>query len=261
LNKNTVPKALRALPGVIQNGGSNPRFYEFDDGVPRLVKWHPSNQGPKVCFNELVASRIGQLFDVPLLRGTVVYISGDVIPPDHTAFATEGFHFGVSRMDGGNFVPTVHYSIISNASSLPVAAVHLAWLQVSDQETHNQYKQEINEKMADGSMSLRHYFRLADMGFLFGIGNNGSWTATTLGKNDAYKLPPHLVAQVTADQMLPVINEVLAIPEAEIRECFDDIPSAWGVPEDDVKASLQWVIDARGNLKTIISKGNPSLVF
>ena len=50
-DKYSVPNATIPFPKVIENGGSNPRFYDFDDGVLRLVKWHPSQHGAKACYN------------------------------------------------------------------------------------------------------------------------------------------------------------------------------------------------------------------
>jgi hypothetical protein len=67
MNRHSVPNATLGLPGKPANGGSQPRFYDFDDGVTRLVKWWPSPHGNKACFNELVASRLGQLIDAPIL--------------------------------------------------------------------------------------------------------------------------------------------------------------------------------------------------
>jgi len=261
MNKHAVPNAIRPLFGTIKNGGSNPRFYEFDDGIPRIVKWHPSCHGLKVCFNELVASRLGQLIDAPMLRGDVIYISSDILAPDHLAFGREGFHYAAFRMHGGNFVPDIHYPTIHNTSDLPAAAVLLAWLQVADQESHNQYRQETEETDATGAKNTRYLFRLADMGFIFGVGINGNWTSTTLGKKDSYVLPQHLAEKVKADELEPIIQEVLDLPEQDIRSCFDDTPSEWAVSAEDVAAATQWVLDARSKIKMVISKGNSKLQF
>ena len=259
MNKNTIPNALRSLPGVIQNGGSSPRFYEFDDGIARLVKWHPSPHGIRVCFNELVASRLAQLLDVPLLRGCVVYVADVVIPADQKQFAKEGFHFAVYRMKGSNYLHAKHHSVVCNPDSFPLAAAFLAWLQVADQEGHNQFKQE-TEDPADPK-NARYLYRLADMGFIFGIGNAANWTAATLGKSDGYTLPSHLASKVTVDQIAAVISEIESLPEADIRQCFEDIPDEWLVSSADRAAAIEWTLAAVPKLKALITKGNPALVF
>jgi hypothetical protein len=176
MNLHSVPNATLGLPGKPITGGSKPRFYEFDDGVTRLVKWSPSPHGNKACFNELIASRLGQLIDAPILRGIIVYVADKIIPPDHRADgATAGFHFGVTRMLGENFVAPAHYNEIENSSELPAAAVHLAWLAVGDQQGHNQYLQRI-EVEDHGVIKKTKRFKLIDMGQMFG---NFGWTAAT----------------------------------------------------------------------------------
>src|SRR5260370_33150986 len=105
MNRQAVPNATMGLPGKPANGGSNPRFYDFDDGVTRLVKWPPSGHGAKACYNELITSRLGQLLGAPILRGGIIFVAHDIISPDHrNSEATARFHFGVSRNEEGNVV-------------------------------------------------------------------------------------------------------------------------------------------------------------
>ena len=69
---------MEVLPITLQNGGSKPRVCDFDDKVRRLVKWHPSIHGLTATYSELVASRLGQLINVPVIRGTIVYVAKDL---------------------------------------------------------------------------------------------------------------------------------------------------------------------------------------
>jgi hypothetical protein len=135
MNRHSVPNATFGLPGKSPNGGSQPRFYEFDDGVTRLVKWSPSPHGTKACFNELVASRLGQLIDAPILRGIVVYVPDEIIPAEHRVEAAKpGFHFAMTRMLGENFVAPGHYAEIANSSELPAAAVHADTVSIANDD-------------------------------------------------------------------------------------------------------------------------------
>jgi hypothetical protein len=195
MNRHSVPNAVLGLPGKPANGGSQPRFYDFDDGVTRLVKWHPSPHGSKPCYNELIASRLGQLIDAPILRGVVVYVADEIIPPDHKAEAAKpGFHFAMTRMIGENFVPPGHYDDIANKSELPAAGLHLSWLAIGDQQGHNQYLQRL-EYEEHGVPKKTKRFRLIDMGQMFG---NFNWTAANLANvHTLYQLPPHLAAHLT----------------------------------------------------------------
>jgi len=253
MNTQSVPNAILGLPGRPVNGGSNPRYYDFDDGVTRLVKWHPSPHGVKACYNELVASRLGQLIGSPILRGVVVYVPPEIIPPDHKALgATAGFHFGVFMMNGTNFIPAQHYTDIANASELPFAAVFLAWLAVGDQEGHNQFLQQVE---VAGTLTKR--FKLVDMGFMFG---NPTWSeANARTVHTSYTIPQHLVLQLSVAKLKPAIEALKMIPDNVIRECFDDCPDDWNILSADRDAAVARVCEARDSIESIIRNGNPSI--
>jgi hypothetical protein len=227
MNRHSVPNATLGLPGKPPNGGSKPRFYEFDDGVTRLVKWSPSPHGTKACFNELVASRLGQLIDAPILRGIVVYVPDEIIPDDHrTEGAKPGFHFAVTRMLGENFIAPGHYEDIENSSELPAAAVLLSWLAVGDHQGHNQYLQRL-EREESGVIKKTKRFRLIDMGQMFGDFN---WSAGSVAKvHTSYKLPGHLANHLTKATLATAIDQLAQLPDSIIEECFQDCPGAWGI--------------------------------
>jgi len=235
------------------NGGSSPRFYDFDDGVPRLVKWHPSPHGQKACYNELVASRLGQLIGAPILRGTVVYVPDEIIPPEHRASgAKPGCHFAVTRMEGENFVPAQHYAEIENLSELPAAAVHLAWLAVGDQEGHNQYLQ----RRELGGKTTKQ-FRLIDMGQMFCDFNWSSATVVSIHKS--YTLPAHMAGVLSLQKLRPAVGELKTVTDEAILSCFESCPEEWGVIDADQRAGAERVRGARDSIESILENGNPSI--
>lgn len=253
MNRHSVPNATYGLPGRPIDGGSRPRFYHFDDDVTRLVKWHPSPHGSKACYNELVASRIGQLLGAPILRGTVVYVPDEIIPADHRADgARPGFHFAVARMEGENFVPAQHYSEIENSSQLPFAAVHLAWLAIGDQEGHNQYLQR--SESAVGTSRRRVRFMLIDMGFMLG---SPAWTAGTVGAVHAsYRLPRHLADKLSAAKLQPALELIRSISEPDVRNCFHDVPEEWTITDDERDAAVRRTLTAQAHVEQILRAGN-----
>jgi hypothetical protein len=257
MNRCSVPNAILGLPGKPANGGSQPRFYEFDDGVTRLVKWSPSPHGAKACFNELVASRLGQLIDAPILRGIVVYVPDEIIPDDHRKEAAKpGFHFGVTRMIGENFVAPGHYTEIDNSSELPAAAVHLAWLDVGDQQGHNQFLQRL-EREEGGVLKKTKHFKLIDMGQMFG---NFSWTDASVAVVHAgYQLPTHLVPHLTKAKLGPAIDQLQKISDGDILECFQDCPTTWGISDQEKAAGAKRAIAAKQTIDKIIFDGNPAI--
>jgi hypothetical protein len=257
MNRHSVPNAILGLPGKPVNGGSRPRFYDFDDGVTRLVKWHPSPHGSKACYNELVASRLGQLIDAPILRGIVVYVPDEIIPADHRAEgATPGFHFGMTRMLGENFVAPGHYDDIANKSELPAAGVHLSWLAIGDQQGHNQYLQRL-EYEENGVIKKTKRFKLIDMGQMFGDFN---WTAGSITNvHTTYKLPAHLVGHLTKANLAAAIDQLKALDNAAIQECFHDCPDSWGISEADRQAGANYAIHSKDTITDTIYKSHPEI--
>lgn len=257
VNRFAVPNATVGLPGKPTNGGSGPRFYDFDDGVVRLVKWHPSYHGARLCYNELVASRLGQLISAPILRGSVVYIPEEIIPQDHLPYAKKGFQFGVTRMDGENFQPAAHYGEIENKAELCRAAVLLAWLSVEDHEGRNQYLQRLDVKLGGTKRRQSKLFRLIDMGFAFA---DGDWRAETVaGISDAYVLPSHIDVQLRWPEVKAAIDDLKSVSADDIRACLQDFPPDWNVPPADVQALEKRVLEARDLIEDMISNGNPGL--
>ncbi len=258
MNRQSFPNATFGLPGKPQDGGSNPRFYQFDDGVTRLVKWHPSSHGTKACYNELVASRLGQLIDAPILRGIVVYVPDEVIPEDHRKIgAKPGFHFGVFQMKGTNFIPAQHYAEIENSAELPLAAVFLSWLCVGDQEGHNQYLQRLEIKQEGFPPKETKNFKMIDMGAMYA---NRNWTASNVATvHDRYKIPTHIAEKLTAEKLQPAIDTLKKVDESLIRECFEDCPNEWNVPQEDKDGGALRAVAARDKIEEIIKNGNPSI--
>lgn len=249
-----MPNAVLGLPGRPVNGGSRPRFYVFDDDVTRLVKWHPSVHGSKATYNELVASRLGQLIGAPILRGTVVYVPDEIIPADHRAEgATPGFHFGVTQMEGENFVPAQHYGEIANAAELPLAAVFLSWLAIGDQDGHNQFLQKRTISSPAGSKPTKH-FRLIDMGQMFG---DFSWSAASVAAvHRSYHMPDHLAAQLSLAKLASAIGELAGTDDSAITQCFSDCPAEWNVSDADVNAGATRAAQAKNSIHDIITNSN-----
>lgn len=256
MNRHCVPNAINGYPGRPPNGGSNPRFYDFDDGVTRLVKWHPSPHGVKACYNELFASRLGQLIDAPILRGSVVFVADDTIPAEHRrdGGAAEGFHFGIARVPGQNFVEA-HYTDIQNHAELPMAAAFLAWLNVGDQQNHNQFLRLQHEF---GTTTIKSKtFLLIDMGNAF---HNFNWTEADLGRlHDSYVLPRHMASKLSLAALQTAVDAIQGRSLQDIEQCLGDTPQSWGITEGERVAATRSIDGVRGSLMDILRKGNPDI--
>lgn len=139
MNRHAVPNAIAIMPGRPPNSGTDARYFDFDDSVVRIVKWHPSNHGHKACFNELMGSRLGVLMGAPVVRGCVVFLPSESLPKvAYPPQPAEGFHFAATYLPNETFVPEEHFPSIDNHSELAAAAVMLIWFKVGDQFGHNQ---------------------------------------------------------------------------------------------------------------------------
>lgn len=249
MNRQSVPNAIAAFRGKPRNGGSNPRFYEFDDGTIKLVKWHPSTHGPKACYNEIVASRLAQLIDAPMLRGGVVFVADEIIPDDHKSFAAEGFHFGITKMRGENFVPDRDYRNIGNLTELATAVVLLHWLRIGDQQGHNQFLERVISEDEWSLKEIGQRFRIVDAGFMF---ESANWDMASLTVPPSpYVAPDHLMQQVSDSDLRDAVDTLASVDDADIRACFHSVPSEWNIPKEDSSAGAEHAIHMKDWLPTI----------
>lgn len=249
MNPEAVPNAMYLFPQTFPNGGSAPRVCEFDDFTLRLVKWHPSSHGKTATYSELAASRIAQLFEAPVIRGTIVYVDLQLLPDEISNRISQSFHVGFTYCPGENF-READYGRIENSSVLPAAAVQLAWLQVNDQANHNQYFSALEQVLPDKTTRKMNQFVLIDQAFICG---SRDWTKDALDQpNSSYKLPPHLSSRVSMSDVRPVIEAVRAIKEETILSCFGTYPDTWGLSADEVEKAASYIIKRRGFLEDIL---------
>lgn len=234
----------------LPNGGSQPRVCDFDDMVLRLVKWHPSTHGLTSTYSELVASRVGLLIGAPVVRGTVVYVEPGLLPTDLASRLTQPFHVGFTYSPGHNFT-AVDYPAIQNVASLPAAAVHLAWLQIGDQEGHNQYLYQLDQVLPDNTTRKMNHFIIVDQAAICGMHD---WSSAALDTPSVpYNLPSHLKNQLELSRVEPLVNVVQALPEDAIRACFEDYPSTWGIGHGLVDKLLDFVLNRRTVLRNVLA--------
>jgi hypothetical protein len=249
LSKHSVPNATFVFPQALPNGGSAPRVCDFDDMVFRLVKWHPSNHGITSTYSELVASRLGQLIDAPVVRGTVVHIDMDLLPPEIAARVTQPFHVGFTYSSGQNFAEA-DYAGIKNTAALPAAAVLLAWLQVGDQESHNQYLYQLEQVLPDKTTRRMNHFILVDLAAVCG---QHDWSNHALDNpGTPHTLPKHMQSRVKMDDVGPVLEVVNGLAEEDIRECCGSYPASWGIGDGLTKKLAKYVLDRRHHLAAIL---------
>jgi hypothetical protein len=247
--RHSVPNATYVHRHSLPNGGSAPRVCDFDDLVLRLVKWHPSSHGLTSSYSELVASRLGQLIDAPVIRGTVVYVDPELLPLGQLAGRDQPFHVGFTYLPGQNFQEDDYLSI-GNSSALPAAAVQLAWLQIGDQEGHNQFLARLEQVLPDKTTRKLNQFIIVDQASMCASHN---WSTLELNSPQAsYRLPRHLGRRLSMPAVEPVIADVQALDSDTIRACFEDFPPEWGITREMVDKVASFVLRRRQHLSDIL---------
>lgn len=253
ISKHSVPNA-RWLLGAPQGeaGGSGARFCDFDDEIIRLCKWHPSPHGITATYSELVASRLGQLIEAPVVRGTVVYVDPDLLPPESRGQDEQPFHVGFTRLEGQDFTDS-DYDAIDNEVALPKAAVQLAWLQIEDQQGHNQYLYRTEQVLPDSTRRKKSEFVIIDQAAMCGVHD---WSSQDLRADAAYTLPAPLVSRISMEEIMPVLEQLNEVEEDEIRSCFDSYPDGWGITDSLVNKVTAFVLERRQHLECVL-RANP----
>lgn len=247
--QHSVPNATLHLGQPTgEPGASGARFWDFDDEVIRLVKWHPSVHGITSTYSELIASRLGQLFDAPVIRGTVVHIDPELLPPETVDQGAQPFHVGFAYLEGSDFRDN-DFDQIDNQLALPRAVVQLAWLQVADQEGHNQYLYRAERFLPDGTQRKMKRFVVIDQAAIFGSHN---WSSQDLQPSSEYMLPASLRSRVGMKALRPIVEELLSVEEGDIRACFDSRPDDWEISDELVSKGTDFVLERRQHLETIL---------
>ena len=248
-SQHAVPNATGMLPCVITNGGSQPRLYDFDDMVMRLVKWHPSSHGLTSTYSELIASRLGQLINAPIARGLIVYVEMDLVPEELRQRVCQPFHVGFTYLAGDNFTDK-DFESIHNSSALSTAIVHLAWLQVGDQEGHNQYLYQLEQVLPDKTTRKMKQFMLIDQACLF---SQHDWTNSPLDHPESpYSVPSRLRTRVAFKSVEQAIELACSLEEATIRSCFDQYPDTWALNPDAASRAADYLVKRRSHLPDIL---------
>ena len=201
-----------------------------------------------------MASRIAQLIEAPFIRGTIVYVDLALLPTGVGDHLAQPFHVGFTYAPGQNFRED-DYDRIENAAALPAAAVHLAWLQVGDQRSHNQYLYQPVQVLPDKSTRKMNHFILIDQAQLCGTFD---WSSTSLGRPDkSYDLPPHMKTRVSMDGVEPVIERIRHIDENSIRSCFYQYPESWNIGREMAAKMADYLVIRRDHLAEVLRANLP----
>lgn len=261
MNPQTVPNAIAAWEPP-SRPNSWLRYYRFDDGVARLVRffgrpgvvevvdpasglsrWRapgdPTADCTKSVYNELVCSRLGQLIGAPLFRGVVVWIPESLTRGD--TCAEPGAHVGFTY----EIPPEAHPGIYPSDPGLHAAAVLVAWLNVYDVDHRMSVVTRASEVLGRGTwrlVNLKHALQM------------WNWTAEslTIPPHGSYDMARFFAECLSLDGIAAVVTRIKGLDRATIARCFDDVPAEWSIPGEDIRAGVDYVDSVRAGLDNLL---------
>jgi hypothetical protein len=251
IHPNWVPNATDVTGIPVTNGGSRPKVCEFDDKVRRIVKWQPSIYGQTATYSELVASRLGQLIDVPVLRGTIVYVEVGLLSASTGTPEKSGFHVGFTHLEGENF--TINdFEGLNNRGAIPKAAVFLAWLNMGDHHDRNKYIRQFSREDPEGEIEKLKEFILIDMSEINGL-NDWTKCGFSLQERD-YPLPRQFRDKIRLEDALVVAEQIYNLEEDDITSCLEYYPDEWEINAEAVKRLAEFLLGRRAHLQGILNR-------
>ncbi len=151
-------------------------------------------------------------------------------------------------MEGQDFTDA-DYDAIDNQISLPRAAVQLAWLQIEDQQGHNQFLYRTEQVLPDNTRRKKNQFVVIDQAAICGAHD---WSGQDLRPDAAYTLPAPLSSRISFDDVEPVLAHLASVEEQEIRDCFNSHPDSWGITDPLVEKVTEFALERRQHLGDVL---------
>jgi hypothetical protein len=254
-----IPVATRILD-CKPRGSSNPIFCEFDDEITRIVRFHRGpkpnrfSHGAKSCFNEFIASRLGELFGAPVTHPAVVCVPQHVISPAAaTTGAISGLHLGSRKMHGidlsSRFDNSADLDTNANSDRLLKAAVLLTWLFIEDHAMYDDEKvpQWDNGGFLEYDGSDKRYV-LVDLEHAFGT---PEWRKESLcDPRTSFILPNRFatnLANLPPEDLQATFNQLASLNAANVISCFQGYPIHW-CSQEERDAAIKWLENRRQHL-------------
>lgn len=214
-------------------GGSQPFLLGCDDGQTYVVKFSNNPQHARILANEMLASRLAALIQLPVpsqafVKVSQALISGTPLLKFETAGREErcvaGLHFG-SRFPGApsstlvvDFLPDRLLRRVANLASVFLGAF------VLDKWTCNCDSRQVIFYRTVEQRSACYSATLIDHGFCF---NDGEWNFPDSPIRSLY--PRRLVYKSVRGlrSFEPYLSRIENIDASDLEACLHEIPSEW----------------------------------
>ena len=214
-------------------GGSQPFLMGCDDGQNYVVKFRNNPQHARILANEMLASWLARLIQLPVpglafVQVSQTLISGTPLLKFETAGREEkcapGVHFG-SRFPGApsqtlvvDFLPDRLLRRVSNLASIFLGAY------VLDKWTCNCDGRQVIFYRTIGQSGNDYSATLIDQGFCF---NDGEWNFPDSPIRSLY--PRRLVYESVRGlkSFEPYLSRIENIEASKLEECLQEVPPEW----------------------------------
>ena len=240
-------------------GGSQPFLMGCDDGETYVVKFSNNPQHVRILANEMLASRLAKLIQLPVpdpafVRVSQNLISGTPLLKFETAGQEEqcaaGLHFG-SRFPGissqtlvVDFLPDRLLRKVTNLASIFLGAYVLDKWTCNCDGRQVVFYRNIEQRGSNYSATL------IDHGFCF---NDGEWNFPDSPIRSLY--PRRLVYESVRglQSFEPYLPRIENIQPSELEECLREVPPEWcGGDPDQISQLAEQLYDRRRRVRQLI---------
>jgi hypothetical protein len=240
-------------------GGSQPFLMGCDDGQTYVVKFRNNPQHARILANEMIASRLAALIQLPVpdrafVQVSQVLISGTPLLRFETAGHEEqcaaGVHFG-SRFPGVpsqtlvvDFLPDRLLRRVANLAAIFLGAY------VLDKWTCNCDGRQVLFYRTIEQKGGRYSATLIDHGFCF---NDGEWNFPDSPIRSLY--PRRLVYESVRglQSFEPYLSQIENIASAQLEECLHEVPRDWcGDDPDQISRLAERLYERRRRVRQLI---------
>jgi hypothetical protein len=259
----TEPATVRKVEAIEfirrMRGGSQPFLMGCDDGETYVVKFSNNPQHVRILANEMLASRLATLIQLPVPDRAFVQVSQDLISgtpllkfetAGHEEQCAAGLHFG-SRFPGVpsqtlvvDFLPDRLLRKVTNLVSTFLGAYVLDKWTCNCDGRQVVFYRNIEQRGSNYSATL------IDHGFCF---NDGEWNFPDSPIRCLY--PRRLVYESVRglQSFEPYLSRIENIQASELEECLREVPPDWcGGDPDQISQLAEQLYDRRRRVRQLI---------
>jgi hypothetical protein len=233
-----VTKATRFVKAM-ETGWTRPYLFECDDGNKYVIKFMSNPKGVCGLAKELIACRLGRLLDLPIVYGTVIYITKDIIdryPILKKEHVKPGPHFGSRFLEGARYPSRETIRRCVNLHEAARMIVFDVWVNNTDRHSKNILITNTSKPK----------FKMIDHQCIFG---GPRWYHDEL-LYDRDRVKPYWdksysqFVEYIDDRKNPfrdALKKLESCSWSDIANSMRGIPEEWGIQEEEIEMLIEYL--------------------